>query len=223
MLEKCENATSWGASVIRAGSAVGAIAGAGPYGAEQASRSHVGAQLVGQHLEAALSCLADRVAKGLGDTLVDGGRDVQPLGTHGIQGPSPRLVFLQAARPMAAEADRVMGNLMEEYRAADRSLGIGRFDELAFGSVGISHKPRAAGRAASPLAHSHAVGSLHLVHQRIVPLLHRAAWPTSARPMSAALARSFVAALMIPQAKQVPQCVGELGHSGWTLEPRRRS
>lgn len=41
--------------------------------------------------------------------------------------------------------------------------------------------------------------------------------------MSAAMACSFAAGLMIRQAKQAPECVGELGHSGWTLQPTGRS
>src|SRR5690606_23941636 len=97
---------------------------------------------------------------------------LDPVHFHLLDREPPRVVLLQAPRPVPPEADGVVADLVQEDGAAHRPLRLRRLDQPAHPPRCVIDLPRAPAHAGAPLAHANIVLAQHLPRQRLVPIRH---------------------------------------------------
>lgn len=131
-------------------------------------------QGLGERADPAAHCLSDRIPHRQLESPPHARIGIDPAVTHLTQRPLPRVVFLFAPPSVSVETNRVMADLVQEDREADRRLGIRALDPVHHPPVVMIHTPRAAAHRASPPAHAHVESRFHLFDDLIKAVgLHR--------------------------------------------------
>ena len=89
-------------------------------------------------------------------------------GGHFAEGPLPHIIFLQAARLVAAETDGVMAHLMQEDGGGDRRARLWHGNQAFDPAIAVFEFIRHAAHVLAPLADGDVIPVLEFIDHRIV-------------------------------------------------------